>query len=359
MTRTDDNPEDVWFSKADVLQQSLQSIQDEHTAGKKRIPELQADFNALSQDYAALIRSSDHFVATLPPHGQKRIKEKVETLTTKHDFLKIKIRPRQKFSFRKSATSNVSATSTPPPPQADHKPPKHTAESKNSDLPTIVSSVGSSGSIGVSQPTPEPTFPASNTPLIRRPSFSNIPLRIAYQSDVYLSLSPRANVDGKMATLLSLKRSVVNLSLRASSQKALSTLSAKNISDSLLMLGHIDGAVHITGLDKCRVAVSCRQFRMHESKDVDVYLSCSSEPIIEDCKDIRFGELPSILNSKQSRQQQWRDVKDFDWVGAGASPNWRILDPGERIDDQTLEKVRNDELDREEALQTLGLSVTR
>ncbi|KAF2220000.1 tubulin binding cofactor C-domain-containing protein [Elsinoe ampelina] len=356
---TDNTPEDVWFSKADVLQRSLQSMQDDYTAGQKRIPDLQNDFNALSGDYAALIRSRDQFVATLPPHGQKRIKEKVETLTSKHDFLKSKIKPRQKFSFQKSATSNASAASTPPPPQSDHGPPESTAEPENSGPTTTVSSERVAGPIDISQPTPEPAFPASHAPMIRRASFSNGPVRIANHSDVHLSLSPNAQVDGKTGTLLSLERSVVNLAPGSSPQKALSSLSAKDISDSLLILGHIDGAVHITGLNTCRVAVSCRQFRMHESKDVDVYLSCSSEPIIEDCQTIRFGELPGVLDSKQSAHQQWQDVKDFDWVGAGASPNWRILDPGERIDDQTWEKVRNDELDREEALHALGLSVTR
>jgi len=45
------------------------------------------------------------------------------------------------------------------------------------------------------------------------------------------------------------------------------------------------------------IVVSCRQFRMHSCVDVDVYLSCSSNPIIEDCSRIRFGRIPKAYVS--------------------------------------------------------------
>lgn len=63
-------------------------------------------------------------------------------------------------------------------------------------------------------------------------------------------------------------------------------------SDTLLLCGQIDGPAHLTGVRNSIIVVNCRQFRMHDCKNVDVYLSSSSNPIIEDCVDIRFGRIP-------------------------------------------------------------------
>jgi hypothetical protein len=95
------------------------------------------------------------------------------------------------------------------------------------------------------------------------------------------------------ATVSNIRRSVIHLSSPAASSGPFATLTLKNIKDSLIVCGQISGPTHITGVENSVLVTACRQFRMHGSKDVDVYLHCSSRPIIEDCQGIRFAPLPS------------------------------------------------------------------
>ena len=45
------------------------------------------------------------------------------------------------------------------------------------------------------------------------------------------------------------------------------------------------------------------QFRMHTSRNVDVYISFTSNPIIEDCSEIRFSGYPHSLRSQSGGNQ--------------------------------------------------------
>jgi hypothetical protein len=77
-------------------------------------------------------------------------------------------------------------------------------------------------------------------------------------------------------------------------------LTIKNVDESLLICGQVGGPAHITGVEHSIIVVSCQQFRMHNCKNVDVYLSCSSNPIIEDCSNVRFGRIPKAYVSTLS-----------------------------------------------------------
>lgn len=68
-------------------------------------------------------------------------------------------------------------------------------------------------------------------------------------------------------------------------------LAAKNITKSVAHCGYIDGPAHLTNIHQSVIIVSCRQFRLHGSTDLRVYLRCTSRPIIEDCRGIVFVEL--------------------------------------------------------------------
>lgn len=94
------------------------------------------------------------------------------------------------------------------------------------------------------------------------------------------------------ASITSLCHCVVDMSIPTADGKPYASLTVKGVSESLLICGQVNGPAHITGVDHSVIVVSCRQFRMHDCRDVDVYLSCSSNPIIEDCSNIRFGRIP-------------------------------------------------------------------
>jgi hypothetical protein len=76
-------------------------------------------------------------------------------------------------------------------------------------------------------------------------------------------------------------------------------LALKNIKGSLIIAGHVAGAAHITGVENSIIVVASRQVRMHDCKNVDIYLHCTSRPIIEDCHNVRFSPIPKCYVSSQ------------------------------------------------------------
>jgi len=70
------------------------------------------------------------------------------------------------------------------------------------------------------------------------------------------------------------------------------SLALKNIAGSLIVAGHVDGPVHITGVRDSVLVIVSRQVRIHECENVDLYLHCASHPIVEDCKGMRFAPAP-------------------------------------------------------------------
>ena len=83
------------------------------------------------------------------------------------------------------------------------------------------------------------------------------------------------------------------MSVPTASATPFAGLTLRDVDRSLIVCGHVDGPAHLTGISNSTVVVACRQFRMHESRDVHVYLHCGSRPIIEDCEGIRFAPLPN------------------------------------------------------------------
>lgn len=106
------------------------------------------------------------------------------------------------------------------------------------------------------------------------------------------------------ANITSLRHCVVDMSIPTANGKPYASLTIKGVRESLLVCGQVDGPAHITGMENSVVVVSSRQFRMHSCADVDVYLTCSSNPIIEDCTNIRFGRIPRAYVSGQPLNQQ-------------------------------------------------------
>ncbi|KAA8894283.1 tubulin binding cofactor C-domain-containing protein [Sphaerosporella brunnea] len=97
-----------------------------------------------------------------------------------------------------------------------------------------------------------------------------------------------------------------------------SSSAIKDVSGCLLLLGKdaVDGPVHLTDVKDSTLVFGCRQFRMHDARNVDVFLHCRSRPIIEDCSEIRFhtycGEEGNF----------WDQVDDFKWLRSERSPHW-------------------------------------
>lgn len=129
-------------------------------------------------------------------------------------------------------------------------------------------------------------------------------------------------------------QSIINLGktfAKTGDELSSSTLTA--LDAVLLLAPAVIGPVHITNVQRSTLVLSCRQFRMHDSHNVDIYMHCTSRPIIEDCSGIRFAPLPAqFANSIFSQVKNMYDqVDDFKWLRAEASPNWQVLPQEKRI----------------------------
>jgi hypothetical protein len=133
----------------------------------------------------------------------------------------------------------------------------------------------------------------SITASVRKLSFSKADkIHISNHNKIHIMLPSSAThaTSGTSGTVTNVRDSVIDMSISATS--AFATLTLKNIKGSLIVCGHVDGAVHITDVKDSVLVVATRQFRMHESKNVKVYVLCKSRPIIEDCEGIEFAEMP-------------------------------------------------------------------
>ncbi|KLJ05473.1 hypothetical protein EMPG_11052 [Blastomyces silverae] len=159
---------------------------------------------------------------------------------------------------------------------------------------------------------------------------------ISSQTGVHIVLPTSASHATVPASITSLQHCVVNMAIPTTDGRPFAGLVIKGVTESLLLCGQVNGPAHITGVKHSAIVISCHQFRMHDCLDVDVYLSCSSKPIIEDCSDIRFGKIPEIYTPKSLDGAQpnfWDQVQDFKWIKVEQSPNWRILKESERVPD--------------------------
>lgn len=116
-------------------------------------------------------------------------------------------------------------------------------------------------------------------------------------SGLHIMLPASGSTATVPASIVSLRHCVVDMSIPTADGKPYASLTVKGVEESLLICGQVNGPAHITGVEHSVIVVSCRQFRMHNCTDVDVYLSCSSNPIIEDCSNVRFGRIPKAYVS--------------------------------------------------------------
>lgn len=150
-----------------------------------------------------------------------------------------------------------------------------------------------------------PSFPKNyNTELaqasgpVRKPSFSEATnINISDHTGLHIILPSSASRATSSGAITNLDRCIVDMSVPTANGAPFAGLALKNIKNSLIIAGHVAGAAHITTVENSIIVVSSRQVRMHECKNVDIYLHCTSRPIIEDCSNIRFSPLPECYVS--------------------------------------------------------------
>jgi hypothetical protein len=138
----------------------------------------------------------------------------------------------------------------------------------------------------------EITRPGASGP-IRKPSFSQATnVNITGHTGLHIILPSSASRATASGSLTRLNRCIVDMSVPTANGAPFAGLALKNIKESLIIAGHVAGAAHITAVEDSIIVVASRQVRMHDCKNVDVYLHCASRPIIEDCSNVRFAPIP-------------------------------------------------------------------
>ncbi|ESZ96694.1 hypothetical protein SBOR_2953 [Sclerotinia borealis F-4128] len=176
---------------------------------------------------------------------------------------------------------------------------------------------------------------------IRKPSFSQAStINITGHTGLHIILPSSASRATSSGAITKLDRCIVDMSVPTANGAPFAGLTLKNIKHSLVIAGHVAGAAHITGIEDSIVVVASRQVRIHECKNVDIYLHCASRPIIEDCSNVRFAPIPDSQDVTDGFvKNQWDQVDDFKWIKAEHSPNWSILPEEKRLKEEIWTNV--------------------
>ncbi|KAL1670284.1 tubulin binding cofactor C-domain-containing protein [Schizophyllum commune] len=297
-----------------TFQKDKDALQTRIQAAKATSPASASTLQELTSEISKLMTTLADASGSLPSYDQRQYELQVKALEkTVEELRSTTVKP--KFAFKRKAASSQSSSPTSAP-QA--KP-----EAKTSAAPAA---------------------PSTNLLLSSHKSryltVADLPAPFKQESDLALAdlegcvvdLLGRANLSGGAVDVDSPGRvGVDDPAFRDPSLLNISAVHIRNISDSLIVLPLISGSVMLHDITRSIVVVGCHQFRMHTSKAVDVYLSITSNPIIEHCSEIRFSPYPSAL-APDAPSNGLQSIQDFSHIRATPSPNWSRLDSEQQAD---------------------------
>jgi hypothetical protein len=92
-----------------------------------------------------------------------------------------------------------------------------------------------------------------------------------------------------------------------------------------IVVANVSASARITNVQECKIALSVKQLRIHDSNQTDFYVAVFGNPIIENCSGLRFAPL------RGADSGPWDNVKDFNCPTTGeSSPNWSVIPEAEQ-----------------------------
>ncbi|KAG0367207.1 tubulin binding cofactor C-domain-containing protein [Gamsiella multidivaricata] len=312
-----------------VFDPEKQSIERElaelNTVPKDKI---QAVVDNILQRIHALEKTVTDKITVLPPYDVRICLEAVKSMSETLSQLRGKLVPKPKFSFksRKALTptpSSPSALAVSSTPIASNKSPKPSESTIDERLfMKFEDRVGEHLFIGTLED------PDSTAQMDQTIYLGGVPVESAH------SVQRKA----KDVALTNLTDCTVNLVHSI----PLGAIHIRNLKRCTLVIPPVSGSILLHDCEGCVLIGACHQSRMHTSTDMDIYLHVTSEPIIEDCTEMRFASYPyqDLLPTDQlhrlfaavqlnSDVNYYDRVKDFNWLRQQKSPNWRLLEPHE------------------------------
>ncbi|KAI1370812.1 TBCC-domain-containing protein [Hypoxylon crocopeplum] len=264
----------------------------------------------------------------IPAYDQRTYSQAIKALTEKLNETTAKFTSKSRFQFKSKSSKPTSGTE----PQADLRVRTVSGNIKSKQSPVLDAVKRDAISSQVSAKDYNGELEQQSG--VRKPSFSNAKSIAIYgHSGLHIMLPSTASRATSSGSLANLERCVVDMTIPTSTGAPFAGLALKNINKSLIIAGQVAGPVHMTNLENSVVVVAARQVRIHECRNVDVYLHCTSHPIIEDCSGMRFAPLPELYAGQLETpgKDQWNQVDDFKWLKSEPSPNWNILPEEKRI----------------------------
>ncbi|OAP65457.1 hypothetical protein AYL99_01429 [Fonsecaea erecta] len=312
----------------------------------------------------------------IPPYDQRTYGEAIKALQEKLEETRKSHAPKPKFSFKSKSPSALSLSDAAelaaekrrgvpgylsPSPNASfvntpsyiNTPANERVQDEQEDsIPEGNEDARQGGKSAVTTETdPKAKSPQTDSaPESDRPSLSTTATStsISNQSGTHIILPSSAPNTRTPCSLSKLSGCVVDLSVPTTATAPFASITITSVSSSLILCGSVSGPAHITGVKGSVLVLKCRQFRMHDCENVDVYLHCTSRPIIENCKGIRFAVLPKFHSDLISTSQedpsavpnQWDQIDDFKWLSLDKpSPNWSLLPAEDNIPDETWREI--------------------
>ncbi|KAI0372531.1 hypothetical protein BV20DRAFT_1042647 [Pilatotrama ljubarskyi] len=266
----------------------------------------------LAVDVARLRKELTDAIAFLPGYDQRQCENKLKDIETQLEALRTSVAPKSKFAFKRKAAK---------PTLSD--PPASVPASNEQ-----ISGVAPSGPAQSKSPTSG--------------------LSLSGHSNSYLTVSSLSSPWSAASdlTISELDHCIVNLIPSQANPDAppdltFNALHVRNVTNTVLILPIIPGSALLHDMKNCVIVLGSRQFRMHTSSQVDVYISIASNPIIEHCSAIRFADYPTCLRRRtspdgaaaQEIKSNYLAVQDFSHIRATPSPNWSALREEQRISD--------------------------
>ncbi|EMD96929.1 hypothetical protein COCC4DRAFT_24875 [Bipolaris maydis ATCC 48331] len=275
------------------LGSQISSLPDTPAASRERneaIEQCLAGIDRLSHD---VMDASSY----LPAYDQRTYSEAIKSLSEKLQTIRNAFDPPKKFSFKNKRKEAAAASSAPAPAR-------------------------------------EPTSTSIPPPSLQQ---DDTPSHLTHKSSTRITLASVPSATNS-PTVSHLTNCIVNLT---TSTKPLATLYLRSIKNSLILCGHVAGPIHITHVTNSVIVTSCRQFRMHDSKNVDIYLHSASRPIFEDCEALRFAPLPGCYVTPQISESPnlWDQIDDFKWLKAEPSPHFSTIPEDKRIPDHVWSDI--------------------
>ncbi|KAI1150011.1 tubulin-specific chaperone C [Nemania diffusa] len=320
-----------------LIQDEIDSLATMSAIGGERqtgIDKVLAGISRLSNE----VMDASDFV---PSYDQRAYSQAMKALTDKLNATTGKFAPKSRFQFK---SRNTGATAAQSPATRDLRIPRPRDSPGDSSQAVVEAeasdAVGTLPSISGAKNYNDELARGSSG--VRKPSFSTAPnIAISEHEGLHIMLPMTASRATSSGTLTDLTRCIVDMAVPTSAGAPFAGLALKNIRSSLVVAGHVAGPAHITGVQDSVVVVAARQVRMHDCRNVQVYLHCASHPIIEDCSQVAFAPLPTYYMNESTPPQtnQWDQVDDFKWLKDEASPNWSILPEESRIADDVWQNT--------------------